>query len=289
MNENPSFTVITKNIDGYTVTISKPTDENILGITFLLPGSNIAVEEYNSHRDVLISENQIVLSFYINVLWPLSDNHRTKAKAVKKVFDIFYSKYAPKSIPEKYSIVGHSVGGKIALLVPTLYDHDRVMNVIALDPVDQSPSEFTNSSTQSDISLQSLLFPIILTLTDGGNGISKDHDAHAIHEKNLTNTVLIRHEGAGHMAYTDHGGGYLGDLVPKGTPEGDKAGWEGAHDLIRKYVGGKDQVFHVHEGILTENVDFVSTSNKRFWFILVGIILVLFQMTMYSYAVLKLN
>lgn len=38
----------------------------------------------------------------------------------------------------QYDIVGHSIGGKIALLTAALYDDENLIrNVLALDPVDQ--------------------------------------------------------------------------------------------------------------------------------------------------------
>ena len=51
---------------------------------------------------------------------------------------------------KQYDMIGHSIGGKIALLVAALYDDENfVRNIIALDPVDQSPVEFTNAVPSS--------------------------------------------------------------------------------------------------------------------------------------------
>lgn len=258
MNDDDPFSVQTLKIDGELVTISTPTNYKPSGVTFLLPGAEIGVEEYNSHRDVLIAKRQIVLSFFINVLWPLKDNHRIRAKQVKHIFDNCHKQLFPY-LPELYNIVGHSVGGKIALLVPVLYDPNRVQTIIALDPVDQAPTEFTNTNGDENLSLFRLVSStIIMTCTDGGCGISADHNAEAIHKINLNNTILVRHNGAGHMAYTDHGGRCLGDICPKGTPEGDKAAWNGAHELIRHSIGPT-----VKKHIITKVTEVPKTNMKR--------------------------
>lgn len=113
--------------------------------------------------------------------------------------------------------------------------------IIALDPVDENPSYFTNESRKrkkdgGNDTLRGSRAKIVMTLTDGGAGISTEHNAAAIHEKNVGDTTVVRHEGAGHMAYTDHGGGVFGLVDKGGTPEGNKAARDGAQNLIRKLI-----------------------------------------------------
>ena len=85
---------------------------------------------------------------------------------------------------DKYDIVGHSIGGKIALLTAALYDDENLIrNVLALDPVDQTPVEFTNekaikqaNSNQKgrvNVSLSQSKADIAITCTDSGVFVSK--------------------------------------------------------------------------------------------------------------------
>jgi len=140
-----------------------------------------------------------------------------------------------KNCPSKYNIVGHSVGGKVALIALAHTDPERVKTVIAFDPVDQTPPEFTGAGILSlDEAKEST---VILTLTDGGRGISRSHDAGSINMNFPDTTKLVRHEEAGHLAYTDDGGGLMKFLMPDlGTKLGNAAAHEDAHRLIREYL-----------------------------------------------------
>lgn len=268
----------TKRIAGVNVTLSWPSSKDeSRGVTFLLPGAMIAISEYNGLRDVILEQSHLVVSLYINVLWPLRNNHRKHAQDAKRVFDELRSMHT--SLPNNgYSIVGHSAGAKIALLLASITDPKRVSSILALDPVDITPTEFTNekgtnlplndyddivrsedgensdilrvelgnqtnnpSKEENDTSpnnQQLISIPIILTYTDGGRGIPPSHNAKAIHSFH-PNTTCIHHAHAGHMAYCDHGGGALaGYLMPDvGTKEGNEVASKEAKELIREMLG----------------------------------------------------
>mmetsp|Transcript_5244 Transcript_5244/g.11392 ORF Transcript_5244/g.11392 Transcript_5244/m.11392 type:complete len:282 (+) Transcript_5244:148-993(+) len=257
---------------GVRVTLSWPSDDSAFapaGVTFLLPGAMISISEYGGLRDVVLQQNQLVVRFFINVLYPFRNNHQVHAEEVRNVFDALRALYP--NLPNSYSMIGHSAGGKISLLVASLVDHTRVLGVLALDPVDLNPVCFTNergpnlpldddagssSDSISPISCQldkeedfvhvcscrktpeeQGKVPIVLTCTDGGIGISKKHDADAIHKLHPA-TVCYHHDHAGHMAYCDHGGGWAGKLMPDiGTKEGNEKARMAAHDLIRDLLG----------------------------------------------------
>lgn len=239
------------------------------GVTFLLPGATVQISEYNGLRDaILLEHHHIVVSLYLNVLWPLRGNHRKHAQNVKRVFDELRSMYA--FLPNSYSIVGHSVGGKIALLVASIIDPARVSAVLALDPVDINPVEFTNakghnlplndSILHSDFEVHAGVahvvnhkdeprvskenrkrIPILLTCTDGGIDIPANHNAKAIGKVHPATTCYY-HKHADHMAYCDNGGGLeygkAGVVMPDvGTKEGNKKAREAACDLIRVMFG----------------------------------------------------
>lgn len=261
----------TRRIGGVEVTLFWPDDDDdnkVQGVTFLLPGSMIQISEYNGIRDVLLGMKHLVVSFFINVIWPPwdLDKHQTYARAVKTVFDeLLRSQHNnSKDFPSEYTVVGHSVGGKIALLLASDIDRDRVKAVLALDPVDMNPVRFTNENGpnlpldgtaeegshdtsqvvegaaqervgESDPQARRRI-PIVLTCTDGGLGIQKSHNAEAIHALHPT-TRLYRHEHAGHMAYCDHGGGLAGMLMPDvGTKEGNAAARNAAQTLVREVL-----------------------------------------------------
>eukprot|EP00586_Coscinodiscus_wailesii_P008654 CAMPEP_0172524966 /NCGR_PEP_ID=MMETSP1066-20121228/294467_1 /TAXON_ID=671091 /ORGANISM="Coscinodiscus wailesii, Strain CCMP2513" /LENGTH=215 /DNA_ID=CAMNT_0013308123 /DNA_START=37 /DNA_END=685 /DNA_ORIENTATION=+ len=177
---------------GMEVTIYKQ-DPSPSGITFILTGANTDVKQYQYLTDVLLEEQkQWVIGFYINVLWPLSNNHEANANHVVAIFDAFREEY-PDILVEQYNIVGHSAGGKIALCL-------------------QNPSVFTNSNDDDNLSLMDTNSTIVLTQSGGGWGISQKHNAEAINRANPSATKLVMHEGAGHMAYTENNGGLMGWL-----------------------------------------------------------------------------
>uniref|UniRef100_A0A7S2E418 GPI inositol-deacylase n=1 Tax=Helicotheca tamesis TaxID=374047 RepID=A0A7S2E418_9STRA len=208
------------------------------GITFLLTAANIPLSKYLTIRDALLSTNQMVVGYMINALNPPIGNHRHKAQNVRDVFDELQTEV--RGI-DTFDIVGHSVGGKIALLVAALHNDDNVIrNVIALDPVDQSPVEFTRAKKEKCLSLPGAkakqpssasskkmtsiksakaaatalgksveelliddhMIQFTLTHTDTGFFVKNEHNARAIHKFN-PHTKLINHRNAGHMCYCD--------------------------------------------------------------------------------------
>ena len=243
------------------------------GVTFLLPGANVKISEYDGLRDVILGRRHLVVSLYVNVLWPLFNNHRKHAGDVKKVFDALLALHP--DLPNRYSVVGHSLGGKIALLLVSVVDPRRVSAVLALDPVDLNPTEFSNergsnlplddgackdtAGAMGPLGMFSgdgpddvvhvvnrggdyagggceRRTPIVLTCTDGGRGIPAKHNAEAIHALHPM-TRYHRHAHAGHFAYCDHGGGFARLLVPDvGTEDGNAKARDAAHDLIREIL-----------------------------------------------------
>lgn len=245
--------------------MSWPTsDAPVHGVTFLLPGAMISISEFNSVRDIIIEHDHLVVSTFMNVMWPLANNHRKHAKDVKKIFDELKATFQNelRNI-SRYNLIGHSVGAKVSLLVASIIDSKRVKAILALDPVDIGPTEFTKSKgsnlplgdevTQSDgedgvIHIQKTSdetgideahhsIPIILTCTDGGLGIPKSHNACAIHEFHPA-TKCYRHEHAGHLCYYDHGGGKMAKmLMPDiGTKEGNQKARDDAYNLVRQLL-----------------------------------------------------
>ena len=214
---------------------------------------------------------------YMNVLWPIRNNHRKHAKNVKKVFDGLKSIYKEElSKINLYTIIGHSVGGKVGLLVASIIDSRRVSSVLALDPVDINSVEFTNKhgsnlslpsnggddekdSTSLGIAITATCSDekaaneddfvqieseersentnIVLTCTDGGRGIPKAHNAYSMHILHPA-TTYYHHKHAGHMAYCDNGGGrWAGKLMPDiGTSEGNDKARESTYELIRQIL-----------------------------------------------------
>lgn len=262
---------------GVTTTLSWPSNDSTIapdGVTFLLPGAMVSISEYDGLRDVILQQNHLVVRFYINVLYPFRNNHQKHAEEVKSIFDSLQTMYP--SLPNSYYMIGHSAGGKISLLLASVVDPARVSGVLALDPVDLNPVCFTNERgpnlplddyVTTDGNSSDSVGPItcrldiedgfihvcrrgnksevhdklliILTCTEGGLGIPKEHDAEAIHRLHPA-TVCYHHDHAGHMAYSDHGGGWAGKLMPDvGTKAGNEKARMAAHDLIRELLGKK--------------------------------------------------
>ena len=185
-------------VAGQPIVIAKPRNTPA-GMTFLLTAANIPLAKYLSIRDALLKIDQIVVGFYINALNPPRNNHRVKAEKVREIWDELKNKHRMK----QYSIVGHSIGGKIALMAAALHDDDNVIKtIIALDPVDQTPPEFTNADTSRNITLRNSNAAISITFTESGFFVKKEHNGRAIHKLN-PRTQLVHHRNAGHMCYCD--------------------------------------------------------------------------------------
>ena len=243
-----------------------PSAEVINGVVFLLPGAMVGISEYNGLRDVILQNNQVVVSFFVNVLYPFRDNHRHHAQNVARIFDELLLRYPDRGLPRSsYGIVGHSCGAKVGLLVASIVDPSRIAFVLALDPVDMNPIEFTNrkgsnlpldddtagreshdddtfvhvsARRQRNEARENI--PLAITCTDGGLGISKEHDGEAIHKLHPA-TTCYRHEKAGHMCYCDHGGGWAGKLMPDvGTKEGNSKAKLAAQELIQNLLSRKN-------------------------------------------------
>ena len=123
------------------IVIYRPT-KPVAGLTFVVTAANIPLSKYNSIISTLRSSaDHVVIGFFVNVLSPPRNNHRIKAQLIARIFDEIKDEFNVR----QYNIVGHSIGGKIALLVTALYDEQNyICNILALDPVDQTPVEFTN-------------------------------------------------------------------------------------------------------------------------------------------------
>jgi len=185
-------------VAGQPVVIAKPRNKPE-GMTFLLTAANISLAKYISIRDALLKVDQIVVGFYINALNPPRNNHRVKAEKLREIWNELKNKHRMR----QYSIVGHSIGGKIALMAAALHDEDNAIKaIIALDPVDQTPPEFTNVDTSRNLKLRESNAAITITFTESGFFVKKDHNGRAIHKLN-PRTQLVHHRNAGHMCYTD--------------------------------------------------------------------------------------
>lgn len=196
------------------IVIYKPRNNKVAGLTFVVTAANIPLSKYASIISALNSADHVVVGFFVNVINPPLSNHRIKAERIPMIFHELKDDFKVNS----YDIVGHSVGGKIALLVAALYDEEHlVRNITALDPVDQSPVEFTNTVTKpsavtkttkkgrTNLSLESSRADITLTFTDSGYFIGKKHNAREI-QKNNPSAKIVLHRNSCHMVYCDDGG-----------------------------------------------------------------------------------
>ncbi len=210
-------------IAGQPVVIFRPNKGKVVGLTFVVTAANMPLSKYTSIIDALNSVDHVVLGIYVNSITLNRNTHRIKAEAISQIFEEIKADFRVN----KYDIVGHSVGAKIALLTAALYDEqNQIRNIVALDPVDQNPVEFTNESqlkqvlgggskSQSsngdggdgkNLSLASSKADITLTFTDSGSMIvSKKHNAREIQKKNPS-VKLVLHRNTHHMVYTDEGG-----------------------------------------------------------------------------------
>jgi hypothetical protein len=223
------LTVSQRKIAGVPVVLTYPKTPK--AITFILTAANLAIDNYDSIKNTLVEMGHLVVGFYINVLVPPWKNHRNKAQKTKDIFEELKSEFGIKN----YSIIGHSIGGKIALLVTALHNGDETLcNVLALDPVDSLPAEFTSSKNNLSISRN---YPYVyVTCTENAQPLVDDnHNGKCIQQKNRK-VKLISHKGAGHLAYCDGDVGSLSwaNSLPKGNGLKDKAVLEETLEFIRQ-------------------------------------------------------
>lgn len=217
-------------VAGIRVHVKRP-PRDPTSLTFVLTAANVPFSNYHSITDTLLELGHVVVGYYINVASPPWRNHRTKAQ---NVYDMFEELRQEFTMITKYNIVGHSVGGKIALLVAALHNSDKSLQaVVVLDPVDQNPVEFTNKDTKKNLSLADTDVDIVMTFTDNGFFISKDHNAQAISRLHR-NCEIVWHRNAAHMAYCDADGGFSWkNCIICGNKDRDAAIKDQALDLIK--------------------------------------------------------
>jgi pimeloyl-ACP methyl ester carboxylesterase len=195
----------------FAVNIFKP-EGTPTSITVFLPGTMLNLEEYSSTYDVLTEQNQVVIGF--RKLNPFTQNHDRMAEKVAAVVKDFRAIEGNSSLPEKYNIVGHSLGGKLALMVAAKFDIDNVNKIIALDPVDDKPRELTTPKEEDRTNLgDSQAQEIHLFQSEkGGDKVlfigpalcPPDRNASVIQEMYPDQITSFQiDEGAGHMSYKD--------------------------------------------------------------------------------------
>lgn len=206
-------------------------------VTLIIPGRHLDPADYQTTIDLLLSMYQTVVFF------PTIADDDEYASSVPFAFDQYIEK-APR-IHFEYNLLGHSYGAKIALMVASDYDPLRVVNVIALDPVDMNPPRFTNpynaTTTNINLSLTGLSSDIRMTVTDGGGTIDSNHQADTIIAMNPT-LWLHKDFNASHLAYCDPEPGVKGSrmlkfmrraIFPK--QDGDGSALANAHQLIQEH------------------------------------------------------
>jgi pimeloyl-ACP methyl ester carboxylesterase len=237
---NPSST--TTRLAGSDVVVYEPTGTPN-GVTFLVPGSWLGfsrfgigpvITDYTQIKDALIAKSQVVIGFFRTDVTPFfAPSHDDYANLLPKIFQAYRVEHP--NLPEKYNVVGHSVGGKIALLA-AVYDPDGIKTVISLDPVDDKPQQFTKARGVN-LTLEKTNASVhIIWAMATAQGLPFDRNARVIHEMNATypNVVpLVSQENADHFAYVDTG---RGPLISGGTDAGNTAAREAVLDIIRRLI-----------------------------------------------------
>lgn len=182
-----------RTIRGIPLAITEPTRQ-IQGITFLLSGTNLPLEYYISIRRTLLSVGQVVVDYSYKSFSLHSRNHIKVANSIKNIFPYLSSEYDDV---DKYGIVGHGIGGKIALMVAAVIGRNnfQLEMVIALDPIDENPVQFTNRA----LSFEGCRFPIFVSHT----GSVMKNGAIQIYNEHAASVKLLHHKGADHLAYCD--------------------------------------------------------------------------------------
>lgn len=197
-------------IKKYNVQIFKP-EGAPTAITVFLPGTLLKLDKFESTYKAIVEQNQIVIAFEKMNPFPIvGRSHNKMAEDVASVVEEFLALEGNDSLPRKYNIVGHSLGGKVALMVAAKFDIENVNKIIALDPVDDMPRELTAPKLSSRTKLtNSQAAEIHLFQSEnGGKGLiplaPSDRNATVINELHPDQiTSLEINAGAGHMSYLD--------------------------------------------------------------------------------------
>jgi len=136
----------------------------------------------------------VVVDYNYTNFSPYSRNHTRLANSIKEAFLYLKNEFHNVS---KYGVIGHGIGGKIALMVAAMAEHnDSYLEfVLALDPIDKSPVQIANGS----LNFSKCKFPIFVTNT----GSVKINGASDIYSRHTGCIKILHHSGAGHLAYCD--------------------------------------------------------------------------------------
>ena len=202
--------------DEYDVNIRMPGGIAVDGITIFIPGTSILeigpnLESYESTINVLLEMNQLVIGF--NRLRPsILHPQMSHDKMAERVRDVVAAirdlgKYPCLVNKEEYSIVGHSLGGKVALMVAAKFDVKNIIRVIALDPVDEMDPQFTTTPPRINLGVASARIYLrqsaqrgYLTPSDGRNAAAIRNAFPHMFEDDFQVALDAK---AYHMSYTD--------------------------------------------------------------------------------------
>jgi pimeloyl-ACP methyl ester carboxylesterase len=221
-------------IKKYNVKIFKP-EGKPAGITVFLPGTLIPLKKFKSTYEVIVNQNQIVIAF--NKLNPFTSTHDKMAEKVAGVVKEFRALEENANLLPgvKYNIVGHSLGGKVCLMVAAKFDIENVNRIIALDPVDDKPQELTGASPKTILSNSEAEEIHLFQSENGGDrtffGLGpplcpSDRNAAVVNElypDQITSFEI--NKGAGHMSYLD-----------TSTESVDEEARTVVHAMIRKVI-----------------------------------------------------
>jgi pimeloyl-ACP methyl ester carboxylesterase len=197
-------------MDEYDVEIFNP-EGKPTGITVFLPGTLMCLDTFQTTVDCIVEQSQVVIGFkLLNPLPIVGKSHNKMAEEVAGVVAAFRALDGNEGLPSKYNIVGHSLGGKVALMVAAKFDIKNVNKIIALDPVDAKPRELTapRLSPRCKLSNSEASEIHLFQSEKGGDELiplcPSDSNASVVKEiyPDQISSLFIN-EGAGHMAYQD--------------------------------------------------------------------------------------
>jgi len=208
--------------------MSTPTEESIMkdfaveifkpegapsSITVFLPGTLLDLADFQSTYESIVAQKQVVIAFKrLNPMPIVGISHNKMAENAVDVVKAFRALEGNDSLPAQYNLVGHSLGGKVALMVAAKFDVDHANKVIAIDPVDDKPRELTAPRLSPRTPLTESKAEIHLFQSENGGKSTfplpalapSDRNASIIEEMYPEKIAsLTIDEGAGHMSYLD--------------------------------------------------------------------------------------
>ena len=230
-----------RKIDGVELSVTVPENQPIR-MTYIITESNVSEDSYKTIQETLLSLHHVVVLLALSP-WKMQQ-HDLLAHLIHTSF---HERFKDDFQLQSYGIIGHGIGGKIALLVPCLYPRSKTLKVVmALDPVDESPTMFTSPENNNNHFLPNdtvSTAKFFVTSTQNARGTNKNNGVAICRRNRNLNVKFIDHDGGNHLSsYCDRENvGYLCQCQNDGNKKRNEKVFRHTMKLIKTNFYWTDQ------------------------------------------------